>query len=180
MYTEHLKEDVDKTFKEAEVAKDYILVQFSGGQSPIRWENNAHYSSIDPGRNYHPYLAQQLINLIHEANPDTTIVNFSLPNEPHYDNTVKIQMPFAMWHEALKGAKAFIGIDSSLQHLSASAGVKGVVLWGSTRFNQLGYMRNTNMNCYMTDTWDESKFDTRNPLNLMIEPDRVMEAYKAL
>jgi len=180
MYTDHLSENVKTAFKEAEISDKYMLVQFSGGQSPLGWENNAHYQSIDAGRNYHAFLAQKLIDMLYAEYPDTTIINFSLPNEPHYENTIKLQLPFAVWHEALKGAQGFISIDSSLQHLSASAGLTGVVLWGSTRFNQLGYKHNTNMNYYMKDTWDEKQFNAHNPMNLMVEPERVMEAYKAL
>ena len=35
--------------------------------------------------------------------------------------------------------KGVIGIDSCMQHFAASAGRKSVVIWGGTRWTQLGY-----------------------------------------
>jgi hypothetical protein len=60
LYTEHLKENVDKWLKDKEINK-YILVQFSGGQSPLTY--NGQYNNINPNRNYQPFLAQQVINI---------------------------------------------------------------------------------------------------------------------
>jgi ADP-heptose:LPS heptosyltransferase len=82
-----------------------------------------------------------------------------------------------MWHEILKDAEGFIGIDSSLQHMSASAKTEGVVIWGSTRFNQFGYSENTNVNFHMEDTWDETKFNGADPRNAMVDPAKVVQLY---
>ena len=60
LYTEHLKENVDKWLKEKEISK-YILVQFSGGQSPLIY--NGQYNNINPNRNYQPFLAQDILTL---------------------------------------------------------------------------------------------------------------------
>lgn len=169
LYTDQLKADVDKLLSENNINK-FIIVQFSGGQSPINFNGQNQYMSIDPGRNYHPFLATQLIQMIKQQHPDLTIFNFSLPNEPNYEGTLRPEIPFTVWHELLKKAETFVSIDSSLQHFSASAEKKGVVLWGSTGWNQLGYSHNVNMNYFMKDTWEKEKFISVDPRNLMVDP----------
>jgi hypothetical protein len=79
LYTGHLQENVKKWLDKNNIEK-YILVQFSGGQSPLTY--NGQYNNINPNRNYQPFLAQQVINMLKEEYKDATIIDCTLPNEP--------------------------------------------------------------------------------------------------
>ena len=145
MYTDHYKEGAKKIAGD----DDFIVVQFSGGQAPAGFNPGNPYNSNDPSRNYHPFLAQKVIDRIKEKYEDLKILNFSLPNEPKYEGTEQPDlMPFAQWHEILKlpNCKGFISVDSCLNHFARSAGRKGVVIWGGTRWPQFGYKQNININ----------------------------------
>src|SRR5210317_2677337 len=112
LYTGHLQENVKKWLDKNNIEK-YILVQFSGGQSPLTYDGN--YNNINPNRNYQPFLAQQVINSLKEEYKDTTIIDCTLPNEPGYLNTIKCDLHWAQIHELLKNAEGFVSIDSCLQ-----------------------------------------------------------------
>jgi len=127
MYTDHYKNDAKRIAGD----DDFIVIQFSGGQPPAGFAPQNGYVSSDPTRNYHPYLAQKVVDQIKEKYEDLKILNFSLPNEPNYEQTIKPDlMPFAQWHEILKlpNCKGFISTDSCLNHFARSAGRKGVVM----------------------------------------------------
>ena len=177
LYTDYAKEDADKMLEDAGIEGDYMVVQFTGGQPPMPQNVAGQYMSADPGRNYPHFMAQTVINKLKEEQPERTIIHFGLPNEPAYANTVRLDAPFPVWHEILKGAEGFIGIDSSLNHMAASANTTGVVIWGSTRFNQFGYPENVNVNFHMEGDWDESKFNPADPRNPMVDPEKIVEAY---
>ena len=96
MYTDHYKNDAKRIAGD----DDFIVIQFSGGQPPAGFAPQNGYVSSDPTRNYHPYLAQKVVDQIKEKYEDLKILNFSLPNEPNYEQTIKPDlMPFAQWHE---------------------------------------------------------------------------------
>jgi hypothetical protein len=179
LYTSHLKDRANEWLLKNGIALGkYIMIQFSGGQTPVGWNANNAYMSHNPGRNYPLYLAQQTINLLRDKYPDVAIVDCTLPNEPSFEGTVKCTEHWAVIHEMLKNAQGFIGIDSSLQHFSASVAKSGVVLWGSTRWTQYGYEQNTNLQFHMGETWDETRFDSADPRNIMVDPHVVIEAYQ--
>lgn len=180
LYTTHLKDRADQWLKKNGVTDKYIMVQFSGGQTPVGWSQDNQYASHNPGRNYPPYLAQHVINILRAEYPNTAIIDCTLPNEPGYAETIKCDEHWAVIHEMLKSAEGFIGIDSSLQHFSASVGKSGVVLWGSTRWTQFGYSHNTNLHFHMKDEWNENIFNDSDPRNIMIDPTDVFTAYKNL
>ena len=177
LYTAHLEERANNWLKQNQII-DYMLVQFTGGQSPVAFNPNNAYSNINPGRIYPQYLAQQVINKIKEKNPTLTIIDCSLPNEPSYFNTIKCPEHWAVIHEMMKNAQGFITIDSCLNHFSASTNTKGVVIWGSTRWMQFGYSHNKNLHFHMKDKWDESKYIDTDPRNAMVDPDIVFKAYE--
>ena len=191
LYTEQHKDSVDKwlkeykfykgdgTFEQREIKK-YILVQFSGGQPRAGFDVNNQYQNINPNRNYQPFLAQQVINMLQEEYKDIVIIDCTLPNEPGYQNTIKCDLHWAQIHELLKGAEGFVSIDSCLQHFSASTGTPGVVIWGSTRWTQFGYSHNKNLHFHMGNKWDESKFIDSDPRNNMVEPKIVIDKFKKL
>ena len=176
MYTDHYKNDAKK------IAGDdnFIVVQFSGGQAPAGFNPSNSYNSNDPTRNYHPHLAQKVVNLIKEKYENLKILNFSLPNEPNYEQTVKPKLiPFAQWHEILKlpNCKGFISVDSCLNHFARSVGRKGVVIWGGTRWIQFGYIENINVNNWWNewDEWDEEWFEPQDPRNIQEEPSELVD-----
>ena len=177
IYTDHLKESVDKWLKEKEITK-YILVQFSGGQSPLTY--NGQYNNINPNRNYQPFLAQQVINYLKEEYKDTTIIDCTLPNEPAYINAIKCDLHWSEIHEMLKGANGFVSIDSCLNHFSASTNKHGVVIWGSTRWTQFGYSHNKNLQFHMEDKWNDNKFIDSDPRNNMVEPKLIIDEFKKI
>jgi len=191
LYTDQHKESVEKWLKEYKFykgdgtleqreIKKYILVQFSGGQPRAGFNANNQYQNINPNRNYQPFLAQQVINMLQEEYKDTVIIDCTLPNEPGYQNTIKCDLHWAQIHELLKGAEGFVSIDSCLQHFSASTGTPGVVIWGSTRWTQFGYSHNKNLHFHMGNKWDESKFIDSDPRNNMVEPKLVIDKFKKL
>jgi len=179
LYTEQHKPVVDEWLKKNEITGDYMLVQFTGGQTPIGFNAQNQYLSSNPGRNYQPYLAQQVVYQLKEKYPDVTILDVSLPNEPYYDGAIKCDLHWAAVHELLKGAQGFITIDTCLNHFSASTGTKGVVIWGNTRWTQFGYSHNKNLHFHMGDVWNEAQFVDSDPRNAMVDPSAVVAAYEA-
>ena len=178
LYTDHLKDRAAEWLKKQGITGKYMFVQFSGGQPPIGWSANNAYQSNNPGRNYPTFLAQQVISMLHAEFPNVAIIDATLPNEPAFAGALKCDEHWAVVHELLKGAEGFISIDSCLQHFSASARKAGVVIWGSTRWTQFGYTHNANLQFHMSGKWDESKFDPNDPRNIMVEPAKVIAAYK--
>ena len=157
---------------------NYMMIQFSGGQPPLGWNANNTYQSFNPARNYPPYLASQVINKIKEKYPHLTIIDCTLTNEPTFKDTIKCDEQYFVIHEMLKEAEGFIGIDSCLNHFSASTGTSGVVVWGNTRWTQFGYTHNTNLHYFMEpNQWNESKYVDVDPRNVMIDPNIVFNEY---
>jgi ADP-heptose:LPS heptosyltransferase len=179
LYTDKYKASVTKWLGDNNIGK-YILIQLSGGQSKWNYGTNVQYQNINPNRNYQPFLGQQLVNMLLEEYKDTTIINCVLPNEPHYQGTIRCDLHWAQIHEMLKGAEGFVSIDSCLQHFSASTKTHGVVIWGSTKWTQFGYSHNKNLHFYMKDKWDEAKFIDSDPRNNMVEPKIVIDNFKKL
>lgn len=179
IYTAHLKDRATQWLEANGVTGKYMLVQFSGGQTPVGWSSSNPYASHNPGRNYPPYLAQQVISMLRAEYPSVAIIDCTLPNEPGYSGAIKCDEHWAVVHEMLKGAEGFISIDSCMNHFSASAGKAGVVIWGSTRWTQFGYDHNANLHFHMGAEWDESRFDADDPRNSLVDPERVIAAYKA-
>ena len=179
IYTEQYKEKVAEWLKVNKIGK-YILIQLSGGQPQMGFNPNNQYTNINPNRNYPNFLAQQVVNMLREEYPDTSIINCVLPNEPHYQGTIRCDLHWTHLHEMLKNAEGFIAIDSCLNHFSASAEKHGVVIWGSTRWTQFGYSHNKNLQFHMKDDWDETKYLESDPRNVMVEPKLILDEFKKL
>ena len=179
LYTDQHKASVTKWLGDNNIGK-YIMIQLSGGQAKWNYANGVQYQNINPNRNYQPFLAQQLVNMLLEEYKDTTIINCVLPNEPHFNGTIRCDLHWAQIHEMLKGAEGFVSIDSCLQHFSASTKTHGVVIWGSTRWTQFGYSHNKNLHFHMGDKWDEAKFNDSDPRNNMVEPKLIIDNFKKL
>ena len=179
IYTEQYKEKVAEWLKVNKIGK-YILIQLSGGQPQMGFNPNNQYTSLNPNRNYPNFLAQQVVNMLREEYPDTSIINCVLPNEPHYQGTIRCDLHWTHLHEMLKDSEGFIAIDSCLNHFSASAEKHGVVIWGSTRWTQFGYSHNKNLQFHMKDDWDETKYLESDPRNVMVEPKLILDQFKKL
>ena len=179
IYTDQHKDSVKEWLNKNEIKK-YILIQFSGGQPKWNYADNVQYQNINPNRNYQPFLAQQVVNMLLEEYKDTTIINCVLPNEPHYQGTIRCDLHWSQIHEMLKGSEGFVSIDSCLNHFSASAEKHGVVIWGSTRWTQFGYSHNKNLQFHMKDDWDETKYVESDPRNVMVEPKLIIDSFKKL
>ena len=82
MFTDHVRKDVDAMLDKGAIKRRYVLVQFSGGQPYIGYHQGAQYSNGDMGRNYHPYLAQQLVNQLLEDDKNRDVIQFALPDRP--------------------------------------------------------------------------------------------------
>ena len=182
MFTDHYKNDAKRIAGD----DDFIVVQFTGGQAPAGFNpQNNYLGGGDPTRNYNQFLAQKVIDRIVEKYEDLKILNFSLPNEPEYKKTERPELiPFAQWHEILKlsNCKGFISVDSCLNHFARSAGRKGVVIWGGTRWTQFGYKQNININNWWNkwDEWDNEWFEPQDPRNIMVEPNVVIEHFEKI
>jgi hypothetical protein len=179
LYTDQHKASVTKWLGDNNIGK-YIMIQFSGGQAKWNYGDNVQYTNINPNRNYQPYLAQQVVNMLREEYKDTTIINCVLPNEPHYQGTIRCDLHWTHLHEMMKDASGFVAIDSCLNHFSPSVNKQGVVIWGSTRWTQFGYEQNTNLQFHMSDEWNETKFNDSDPRNNMVEPRLIIDEYKKI
>jgi hypothetical protein len=128
---------------------DFIVVQFSGGQSPLNFDRRGRYVPVGQVRNYPREYAQELVNRIKEARPDLTVLNYALPNEDTagLENTMSIEAPYLFYVALCQLSAGTVCIDSSLMHFAANRWNEnvGVCLWGSTGPRQLGYDRNFNL-----------------------------------
>jgi hypothetical protein len=129
---------------------NFIITQFSGGQSPINADLSRPFTGHNGQiRDYPRELAQEVVNKIKKKYPDMTIVNYSMPNESTYNlkDTTPLESPYLFYVSLATYCKSFISIDSSLQHFAANRynQKQGVVIWGSTSPDCLGYSKNINL-----------------------------------
>jgi len=181
IFTDHYKADAKQVVGDDE----FIVIQFSGGQNIINFHPQIPHITNDWNRNYPPFFVEKVIGLIKDKHEDLKILNFSFSNEPTYKETERLNpISFAQWHEILKrpNCKGFISIDSCLQHFASSAGRRGVVIWGGSRWTQLGYKQNINLNKWWSEwnEWDNEKFELQDPRNIMVEPELVFEQFEKI
>jgi len=146
----NIPKDVENTTKEFiknETTGKLILVQFSGGQSPLNYSDKSVYKRTDMTiqRNYPFQMAQILVNKIKKEFPEHTIINVSLPNEYQLEGTIRIPMNFRSHFISTRIADAVICIDSMLQHISATTDTPTIVLWNSKSFtpkHKFGWKKN--------------------------------------
>jgi len=177
VYTDHLADTASKWLSDVGVTGDYIMVQLTGGQSPIGFNPANPYTSSNIARNYPPYFANMLVAMLKEKYPDVAIIDCTLPNEAAYPQAIKCDMPWPVVYELSKGSSGFISIDSCLQHFCAGTGVSGVVVWGNTRWNQFGWSHNQNLSYAMKHANDFTPVDINDPRNIMITPDVLVQFF---
>lgn len=143
-----VKQAVDEQL--SKLGDNFCIVQFNGGQSPLApmttpdgkpMQYNDHQEAIK--RNY--FKGAEIVKLLKEKYPGTTVVHFALPNEPTIEGTTKLQIPYLAYHLLAAKAKAIICTDSSLQHLSTGVNDNVTVIWGETRPEHFGYCCNNNV-----------------------------------
>ena len=129
---------------------NFCLVQFTGGQSPLTPQkdqqgNPVPYMNAQETikRNY--AKGEQVVQLLKEKWPGTTVVHFGLPNEPSVNGAIKIEVPYLTYRLLALEAKEIICIDSSLQHLATGVNPNVTVVWGETRPEHFGYACNRNV-----------------------------------
>lgn len=134
---------------------EFIIVQFSGGQSPINADLNRPFINIGQIKDYPREMAQNVINQIKKKYENMAVINYSMPNEATYnlDGCIHLETPYLFYIALLCQCKSFISIDSSLQHFASNRynQKNGVVLWGSTGPVCLGYKKNINLTNKKTD-----------------------------
>ena len=116
----------------------YIVVQFTGGQSPLSPTENC--SCPEPiKRNYPIDKAKELVELLSKEYPDYVIVNYAINTEPGFGIPCP-EYPYLAWYYIIKDAFKVVCIDSSLQHLAASQKHKDTtVIWGETQPEHFGH-----------------------------------------
>lgn len=138
--------------------EDFIIVQFSGSQSPLvqvptnekgqpDW-SKVPYNGQNTGlsRHYPKDKADEFIRLFRAAHPKTAIINYNLPNEYQFEDVFQFTVPYLCYYCLAKEANCLgiVAIDSSLQHMVAGV-TKAVVLWAHSLPDSFGYKFNTNI-----------------------------------
>ena len=123
---------------------DFIIVQFTGGQAPLGDFKNC-YNPQGQIRAYPLELAQEFVNKFKSKHSDIKILNMSLPNEYKLEGTIQVAAPYLFYVALLGHCKTFIGIDSSLNHMSACVNKKGIVMWFGTSPIHFSYGHNVNL-----------------------------------
>jgi hypothetical protein len=133
----------------------FILIQLTGGQSPISYDQGGgnsiyNYSREDLQRAYPMHLTVKLIKELKKAFPRHVLMRYGLPNEiVPFDVKDYIYSPPDMGYKyfSLLAERAYkvITIDSSLQHLAAAVKVPSYVIWGETSPKIFGYSIHANI-----------------------------------
>lgn len=192
-------EDIKKLVKDNGF-KDYAIMQFTGGQSPLvsvptgqdgkpDWSKVPYDYINEPLKRHYPIdKAQKFVELYHTANPETAIIMYQLPNEPSPDANyiVKAVIPYLAYEELAKDAKEVVCIDSSLQHL-VSGVTKTTVIWGHSSndshkdtnqtYLPFGYAHNINIiqPCRRTDILFFTALGPSGAKISYIEPEELMD-----
>jgi ADP-heptose:LPS heptosyltransferase len=119
---------------------NFIVVQFTSGQSPYAFDPKKPYINHGFERNISHEKASEIVKTIKDKYPNLTILLFALPNEiPAIEGTIRIDAPYLFYAALLKESLGFIGINSSLTHMAAAVDVKGIALWTGSSHKQWGY-----------------------------------------
>lgn len=163
----YIEKQVQDVLNKLEQYEDFIIVQFTGGQSPLvqvpvedrevdgkiqkvqAWDKVPYDYENEPLKRHYPTeKAQKFVELYHEKHPNTAIIAYQLPNEPKVQNdcVFSFVLPYLAYYELAKNEKCtgVVAIDSSLQHLVAGI-TKSVVLFAHTLPTHFGYEYNHNI-----------------------------------
>lgn len=125
--------------------KKFILFQWVGGITPKDKEKASFFDVVSRmhRRSLPQSVAQKLANKLISRGYVVGCVQHE--NFPVLQGTEVVSFPIRSVIALLKFSDGFIGIDSFLQHASAAMGVKGLVVWGGTNPEKLGYAQNRNL-----------------------------------
>lgn len=173
--------------------KDYAIMQFTGGQSPLvqvptnqqgqpDWSKVPYDYQNEPLKRHWPIdKVQEFVDLYSKANPKTAIIMYQLPNEPipTGDNIVTATMPYLAYYELAKDSKEIVCIDSSLMHLTAGL-TKATVIWAHSLPGNFGYSYNHNIiqDCRRDDLLYFTALGPSGAKVKYIEPEELMNAVK--
>ena len=123
------KEQVKEILKA--IGDKYFVVQFSGGQPPIGFDqqNIYQHNPMQLARNYPYQMSHILVQKLKAKYPDYKVIDFTLPNEPTIDGTERFALPYLGYKEICKNAKDIVCIDSALAHIAAATEKSAIVLW---------------------------------------------------
>lgn len=129
--------------------KKIIAFQWTGGIPTYNQEKVDEIMPTTQTRSLPKKNAQEIVDLLNKN--DYAVLQISLPREEKLNNVMHltnnqqhlhIRFLFAILNEC----DGFIGIDSFAQHAWAALGKKnGLVMWGATSPEQLGYDSNLNL-----------------------------------
>ena len=172
--------------------KNFIIVQFEGGQSPLDmppknekgefdWSKKPTNYDNEPLKRHYPFeKAQEFINKFTEFNPDIGIIVYQLPNEHHYENAFQFVVPYLVYYELVKlqECKGVLSIDSSLHHLVAGL-KKSMVIWGHSLPTSFGYEYDNNIiqNCNRDDILYFSQLGSSGARIDYIEPNELANIF---
>lgn len=156
-YLTNQADDILKKVKENGF-KDFVIMQFTGGQSPLTqvpanekgepdWSKVPYNYDNEPLKRHYPIdLVNQFISLFRAAHPETAIILYQLPNEPAPDGVFRFTIPYLAYHVLARKDECVgvVTIDSSLQHLVAGL-TKTLVIWGHSLPLSFGYDYNKNI-----------------------------------
>lgn len=132
----------------SQIGKPFILLQIFGGQSVIG------INKVSFARDLPVEIAQKFVDKFKQKYNNIEILHVKLPNEPSLNNVIPISgVSFRNIFPFMKYCKTFVAIDSFLQHLSAAFDKRGIVLWGGTNPEKLGWKHNINLS--MKDSCEE-------------------------
>ena len=189
-----IKNQIDEITKEIKNNgfKDFIIVQFEGGQSPLDlppldekgqpdWSKKPTNYDNEPLKRHYPFeKAQEFINKFREAKPQTAIIVYQLPNEHRYEGTFQYTVPYLTYYELAKmeECKGILCIDSSLHHLVAGLN-KSVVIWGHSLPTSFGYEYDKNIiqNCNRDDILYFSALGASGARIDYIEPNELLKEF---
>ena len=177
---------------------DFVIMQFSGGQSPLiqvpkgqrqredgtveefaDWSKVAYNYENEPLKRHYPLdKARKFVELFQEEHPTTAVILYQLPNEPYaFDKTFKYTIPYIAYYELAKKpeCRGTVSIDSSLQHLVAGVN-KSVVVWAHSLPDNFGYSYNKNIiqDCRRNDILYFSELGPSGAAVRYIEPDKLL------
>ena len=138
--------------------KDFVIMQFEGGQSPLvqvpanekgkpDWSKLPTSYDNEPLKRHYPFeKADEFIQLFRKAHPETAVILYQLPNEHKYEGTLHFEIPYLAYYLLAKNelCRGTVSIDSSLQHMVAGV-TKSVVIWGHSLPLSFGYDYNKNI-----------------------------------
>ena len=142
-----------KNFLNQQTKHKYVLIQSTGGQSPL--DPNTQIQGPEPlVRNYK--FMEDLIKLLQNEYPDYCFIQYKLPSEKSIEGCVSIERPY-LWYRVLGEVLAedkdnfAVVIDSSLQHILAGTGLNVITLWGETRPEHFGHSCHHNIDFAKND-----------------------------